>query len=77
LVRLERQLQSKLNQPRIVYRRIHRAKSWRRDVSDREPELWVIKQVEELGSELHPESFGNLRPFEYGEIKVVDAGSAQ
>jgi|SRR5580698_2311767 hypothetical protein len=43
----------------------------------RDAKLRVIEQVEELGSEFNPEPFGNLRPLEYSEIKVVDSGCAK
>jgi hypothetical protein len=83
---LENKLQGKLNQAWVgvaIVRRdfaetiISRASVGTVEAGPRNTKLRVIKQVEEFGSELDPESFGNLRPFEDSEIKVVDSGSAQ
>ena len=37
----------------------------------------MVEQIEEFGSEFNADSFGDVRPFEYGEIKVVDSGRTQ
>src|SRR5271155_455129 len=83
---LENKLQRKLNQTwisvAIVGRNLAKsvipcARVGTVEAGPRDAKLRVIEQVEELGAELNTESFGNLRPLEYGEIKVIDSGSAQ
>src|ERR1700685_1673696 len=82
----ENELQRKLNQTWVgiaVVRRnlaeavIPRARISTVEAGSRDTKLRVIEQIEEFGSELNAEPFGDGRPLENGEIKVVDYGSAQ
>ena len=82
----ENKLQPKLNQTRVgvavVGRNlaksiIPRPRIGAVEAGPRDAKLRVIEQIEEFGSEFKTDSFSNRRALEYGEIKVVDSGSAQ
>jgi hypothetical protein len=79
---LEHKLQRKLNQTRVAVRICGRHLSESVCVSPSktragEAEVWVIKQIEELGAELETRSFRDRSSLEDREIKVVDAVGAQ
>ncbi len=48
---LETELQSELNEAGVVHRAVHRSKTLGVDIVDRQAELRVVKQVEELKAE--------------------------
>src|SRR5713226_1480441 len=72
----ENKLQGELNQPWIStgHGRVDRAEIGTTKILGGEPELRVVKQIEELRPELKTVPFGKICPLEYGEIKVVDSG---
>jgi hypothetical protein len=40
-------------------------------------EIRMIEQIEELGPELDPHFFADVRPLENCEIKIIDSGAAK
>ena len=68
---LERKFQPELNNARIVHGRVHGSKARRIDVVDRQAELGVVPQVEEL----RPEVQAHILPrqgelLDDGEVRV-------
>src|SRR5271168_505799 len=68
---LERQLQSELDEARVVYGRIDRAKTASVDVAEWLTELSVVEEVEEFRPEIQTHIFPRqLELFDHGEIGV-------
>jgi hypothetical protein len=73
---LERKLQPKLNDSRVVHRGVYRAESRCVDVVHRQAELGVVEQVEELGAEVQAHIFPRQRElFDHGKVRVHEVGA--
>src|SRR6201981_4140625 len=72
---LERELQPKLHNARVVHCRIHNSKARCVDVADWRAELRVVEWVEELRSEVQTHIFpGQRELFDHGKIRVHKTG---
>src|ERR1022692_836350 len=68
---LERELEGELHQARVVQGRVHRAKSGGVDIANRQSEMRVVEEVEELCPEIQAHAFpGQRESLDDGEVGV-------